>query len=129
MLPKFTEAMKQQQIAFDVYPYIAGPDDPAQRHAGARRKGADHLGRTRWPASPAATSGEVAQEMGCSTREAADRIQPAGAIYFMMDEKDVQSAMAHPGAMIGSDGIPFDASAPTPVGHLPARAGATTRAT
>ena len=26
----------------------------------------------------------------------------------MMDEKDVQSAMAHPGAMIGSDGIPFD---------------------
>ena len=23
-LPKFTEAMKQQQIAFDVYPYIAG---------------------------------------------------------------------------------------------------------
>src|SRR5206468_5167084 len=38
-----------------------------------------------------------------------DRIQPAGAIYFMMDEKDVQSAMAHPGAMIGSDGIPFDA--------------------
>ena len=42
-------------------------------------------------------------------REAADRLQPAGAIYFMMDEKDVQSAMAHPGAMIGSDGIPFDA--------------------
>ena len=34
---------------------------------------------------------------------------PAGAIYFMMDEKDVQAAMSHPGAMIGSDGIPFDA--------------------
>jgi len=44
--------------------------------------------------------------MGCSMREAADHLQPAGAIYFMMDEKDVQSAMAHPGAMIGSDGIP-----------------------
>src|ERR1044071_10049470 len=52
---------------------------------------------------------DVAKEMGCSMREAADRIQPAGAIYFMMDEKDVQAAMAHPGAMIGSDGIPFDA--------------------
>jgi N-acyl-D-amino-acid deacylase len=52
---------------------------------------------------------EVAKEMGCSMREAADRIQPAGAIYFMMDEKDVQAAMSHPGAMIGSDGIPFDA--------------------
>jgi N-acyl-D-amino-acid deacylase len=51
---------------------------------------------------------EIAQEMGCSMREAAERLQPAGAIYFMMDEKDVQAAMAHPGAMIGSDGIPFD---------------------
>jgi N-acyl-D-amino-acid deacylase len=47
--------------------------------------------------------------MGCSMKEAADRLQPAGAIYFMMDEKDVQAAMSHPGAMIGSDGIPFDA--------------------
>jgi len=23
-LPKFSEAMKQQEIAFDVYPYVAG---------------------------------------------------------------------------------------------------------
>jgi N-acyl-D-amino-acid deacylase len=51
---------------------------------------------------------DIAKEMGCSIHEAADRLQPAGAIYFMMDEKDVQAAMAHPGAMIGSDGIPFD---------------------
>lgn len=107
-LPKFTEAMKQQQIAFDVYPYIAGStilrSDMLDR--------ADKVLIT-WSDKVAGLSGrdlkEIAQEMGCSMREAADRIQPAGAIYFMMDEKDVQSAMAHPGAMIGSDGIPFDA--------------------
>ncbi len=107
-LPKFTEAMKQQQIAFDVYPYIAGStilrSDMLER--------ADKVLIT-WSDKVAGLRGrdlkEVAQEMGCSMREAADRIQPAGAIYFMMDEKDVQSAMAHPGAMIGSDGIPFDA--------------------
>ena len=107
-LPKFTEAMKQQQIAFDVYPYIAGStilrSDMLER--------ADKVLIT-WSDKVAGLAGrdlkEVAQEMGCSMREAADRIQPAGAIYFMMDEKDVQSAMAHPGAMIGSDGIPFDA--------------------
>jgi N-acyl-D-amino-acid deacylase len=107
-LPKFTEAMKQQQIAFDVYPYIAGStilrSDMLDR--------ADKVLIT-WSDKVAGLAGrdlkEVAQEMGCSMREAADRIQPAGAIYFMMDEKDVQSAMAHPGAMIGSDGIPFDA--------------------
>ena len=107
-LPKFTEAMKQQQIAFDVYPYIAGStilrSDMLER--------AEKVLIT-WSDKVAGLAGrdlkEVAQEMGCSMREAADRIQPAGAIYFMMDEKDVQSAMAHPGAMIGSDGIPFDA--------------------
>ena len=34
---------------------------------------------------------------------------PAGAIYFMMDEADVQRILAFPHAMIGSDGIPDDA--------------------
>jgi N-acyl-D-amino-acid deacylase len=107
-LPKFSEAMKQQQIAFDVYPYVAG----------STILRTDMLDRSdkvliTWSDKVAGLAGrdlkEIAREMGCSMREAADRIQPAGAIYFMMDEKDVQSAMAHPGAMIGSDGIPFDA--------------------
>jgi N-acyl-D-amino-acid deacylase len=106
-LPKFSEAMKQQQISFDVYPYVAGstilrPDmlDRAEKVL------------VTWSDKAPQTSGrdlkDVAREMGCSLREAAERIQPAGAIYFMMDEKDVQAAMVHPGAMIGSDGIPFD---------------------
>jgi N-acyl-D-amino-acid deacylase len=107
-LPKFTDAMKQQQIAFDVYPYIAGStilrSDMLER--------ADKVLIT-WSDKVAGMSGrdlkDIAREMGCSMKEAADRLQPAGAIYFMMDEKDVQAAMAHPGAMIGSDGIPFDA--------------------
>jgi N-acyl-D-amino-acid deacylase len=107
-LPKFSEAMKQQQIAFDVYPYVAGStilrSDMLDR--------ADKVLIT-WSDKVPGVSGrdlaEIAREMGCSMREAADRLQPAGAIYFMMDEKDVQAAMSHPGAMIGSDGIPFDA--------------------
>ena len=107
-LPRFTEAMKKQQIAFDVYPYVAGStilrSDMLER--------ADKVLIT-WSDKVPGMSGrdlkEIAQEMGCSMKEAADRLQPAGAIYFMMDEKDVQSAMSHPGAMIGSDGIPFDA--------------------
>jgi N-acyl-D-amino-acid deacylase len=107
-LPKFTDAMKQQTIAFDVYPYIAGSTilrpDMLER--------ADKVLIT-WSDKVPGMSGrdlkEIAAEMGCSMREAAERLQPAGAIYFMMDEKDVQAAMSHPGAMIGSDGIPFDA--------------------
>jgi len=106
-LPKFSEAMKQQEIAFDVYPYVAG--------STILRK--DMLYRAdkvliSWSDSVKGVSGrdlkDIAAEMGCSVDEACDRLQPAGAIYFMMDEKDVQAAMSHPGAMIGSDGIPFD---------------------
>jgi N-acyl-D-amino-acid deacylase len=106
-LPKFTEAMKQQDIAFDVYPYVAGSTI-------LRREMLDRADKVliTWSDRVAGVSGrdlaDIAREMGCSIHDAADRLQPAGAIYFMMDEKDVQSAMAHPGAMIGSDGIPFD---------------------
>ncbi len=106
-LPKFSDAMKQQEIAFDVYPYVAG--------STILRK--DMLDRAdkvliSWSDSVKGVSGrdlrDIAKEMGCSVDEACDRLQPAGAIYFMMDEKDVQGAMSHSGAMIGSDGIPFD---------------------
>jgi len=107
-LPKFTEAMKKQQIAFDVYPYIAGStilrSDMLDRADKVLITWSDKV-----PGLGGRDLKEIAQEMGCSMREAADRIQPAGAIYFMMDEKDVQAAMSHSGAMIGSDGIPFDA--------------------
>ena len=44
-----------------------------------------------------------------ATLPAADRLQPAGAIYFSMNEADVQRILSHPNAMIGSDGLPFDA--------------------
>lgn len=106
-LPKFSDAMKQQEIAFDVYPYVAG--------STILRK--DMLWRCdkvliAWSDSVPDVSGrdlkELAGEWGVTVDQACDRLQPAGAIYFMMDEKDVQSAMSHPGAMIGSDGIPFD---------------------
>src|SRR5258708_2983800 len=33
---------------------------------------------------------------------------PRGPMEFMMEGKDVQGGMGHAGAMIGSDGIPFD---------------------
>jgi N-acyl-D-amino-acid deacylase len=106
-LPKFSEAMKQQQIAFDVYPYIAGStilrSDMLDRAEKVMITWSDKV-----PGASGRDLKEIAREMGCAMREAAERLQPAGAIYFMMDEKDVQAAMAHPGAMIGSDGIPFD---------------------
>src|SRR5262249_16934519 len=37
------------------------------------------------------------------------RLIPAGAIYFSMDEKDVQDILAFESTMVGSDGLPHDA--------------------
>ena len=51
---------------------------------------------------------DVAREWGCGVAEAVGRLQPAGGIYFMMDEEDLARILAFPGAMIGSDGLPHD---------------------
>jgi N-acyl-D-amino-acid deacylase len=45
-------------------------------------------------------------EWGVAKDEAARRLQPGSAIYFMMDEDDVQRILAFDDTMIGSDGIP-----------------------
>jgi N-acyl-D-amino-acid deacylase len=51
---------------------------------------------------------DVMQEMGLSDEETLQALSPAGAIYFLIDEQDVRRIMAHPLAMVGSDGLPFD---------------------
>jgi N-acyl-D-amino-acid deacylase len=48
--------------------------------------------------------------MGLSRDEAIARLLPAGAIYFSMDETDVQRILAFEHTMIGSDGLPHDAA-------------------
>jgi N-acyl-D-amino-acid deacylase len=39
-----------------------------------------------------------------------DRLIPAGAIYYMMDDADVQRILKFDETMIGSDGLPHDAA-------------------
>ncbi|MGO1117642.1 N-acyl-D-amino-acid deacylase family protein [Rhodovibrionaceae bacterium A322] len=51
---------------------------------------------------------EIAAEMGLSRQEAVKELAPAGAVYFAMDEEDVQRILAYPHTMIGSDGLPHD---------------------
>jgi N-acyl-D-amino-acid deacylase len=46
--------------------------------------------------------------VGLHPTEAAARLQPAGAVYFQMDEADVQRILAYPHSMVGSDGLPHD---------------------
>ena len=51
---------------------------------------------------------DIAKEWGLGEREACERLQPGGACYFQMCEEDVERVIAHPQAMIGSDGLPHD---------------------
>jgi len=51
---------------------------------------------------------DLARGWGLDLEGAIAKLQPAGAIYFSMDEADVERILAHPGTMIGSDGLPHD---------------------
>ena len=53
---------------------------------------------------------KIAEKMGVTQEVAVERLLPAGAIYFRMDEGDVQKIMQFAPTMIGSDGLPHDAS-------------------
>jgi N-acyl-D-amino-acid deacylase len=100
--------MREQPLALDCYPYIASStvlrDD---RLAQSTRI------IVTWSKPHPEFSGldldEVARRLGVSEAEAVERIRPAGAIYFMLDEADVQRILAFEDTMIGSDGLPHDA--------------------
>jgi N-acyl-D-amino-acid deacylase len=107
-LPKFEQAMQAQRISFDVYPYVAGS---TILHEAMLDRAEKVL--ITWSDSVEGVGGrdlkDLAAEWGVPIHDAVARLQPAGAIYFMLDESDVRRALSHPAAMIGSDGIPFDA--------------------
>lgn len=101
------KARRQQDLALDVYPYVASSTVlDTSRMMGATRV------LITWsvpmPSAAGRDLSELAAEMGCTFEEAAERLQPAGAIYFMMDEQDVRRILTYPHSMIGSDGLPHD---------------------
>ncbi|MDN7427254.1 amidohydrolase family protein [Burkholderia sp. AU45388] len=51
---------------------------------------------------------ELLPLFGDSVDAAIDALRPAGAIYFVMDETDVERIIGHELTMVGSDGLPND---------------------
>lgn len=104
--------MGEQRVCLDCYPYTAGSTIlSADRAATATRV------LVSWSQSLPQFAGrdlcDIARELGASEAEAIDRLNPAGAIYFRMDEGDVQRILRFGPTMIGSDGLPHD-TAPHP---------------
>lgn len=99
---------QDQPVAFDVYPYPAGSTVMMPE-----RLRQDVPVQITWSVPHPEQAGrdldDVAREWGMTRKATAEKLLPAGAIYFQMDEADVRRIMAHPRSMIGSDGIPHDA--------------------
>lgn len=106
-LPLIEAARATQPVALDCYPYVASSTilDPARVKEASRtvvawsRAHPEHAGRD---------LADIARDMGVSIEQATSALQPAGAIYFNMNEDDVRRILSFPATMIGSDGLPHD---------------------
>jgi N-acyl-D-amino-acid deacylase len=107
-LALIAERMRGQSVGLDCYPYIAS--STVLRYD--RLEQSSRIIVT-WSKPHPEFSGldldVVAQRLGMSKADAVEKIKPAGAIYFMLDEKDVQRILSYEHTMIGSDGLPHDA--------------------
>ena len=106
-LPLVDELATRQNIALDVYPYVAGS-------TVLREDLVDGVidVMVTWSDTHPQLSGrmlaDIAAEWGVEQREACRRLQPGGACYFQMAEEDVERVVSHRLTMIGSDGLPHD---------------------
>ena len=94
----------KQAVGLDVYPYIASSTSLLAQFA--RDCEAVLVAEsTPHPECNGLLLERIMADWECSLEEACERLYPAAAIYFQMDESDLQRIMAHPATMIGSDGI------------------------
>jgi N-acyl-D-amino-acid deacylase len=106
-LPLIESLASRQQVAMDVYPYVAGS-------TVLREDLVDGVidvllsWSTPHPEMTGRTLASIAAEWGVDQKAACSRLQPGGACYFQMHEDDVKRVVAHPLSMIGSDGLPHD---------------------
>ncbi len=105
-LPLIKETMKHQCVSLDCYPYTAG-STMLRTDAGMLDNRVLIASSEPHPECAGRDLADIAAEWGMSRHEAALKLQPGSAIYFMMDEDDVQRVLSFEETMIGSDGIPL----------------------
>jgi N-acyl-D-amino-acid deacylase len=108
VLGALEQARTTQQIGCDCYPYAAGSSTLDLKQVDPRVR-IEIAWSTPHPEATGKTLAEIAVAWNLNQHEAARRLQPAGAIYHSIDEKDMRRVLAHPATMIGSDGLPWDA--------------------
>ena len=107
LLAALEEAAKTHPVGCDCYPYAASSSTLDLKQV------TDAFRITITWSTPHPDMGgrdlqDIAALWGLSLLDTARRLQPAGAVYYGMDESDVRRILAHPLSMIGSDGLPED---------------------
>lgn len=101
-------ARRRQPVGLDVYPYTAGSTvlEPYLVDENIRIT-------VSWSSAHPEMAGrdlaDIAAQWGVTQQEAAEKLRPAGGIYYNMSEDDVRRILAYPHSMVGSDGLPQDA--------------------
>ena len=101
--------MATQPVGMDCYPYCASSTILTWGRVGGASKVLVTWSKPH-PEFSGMELSAVAKQLGVSEEAAVARLLPAGAIYFAMDESDVQRILKYENTMIGSDGLPHDAS-------------------
>lgn len=106
-LPWIEALAKKQNVAMDVYPYLAGStvlrDDLIDGVIDVMISWSEP-----YPETAGRMLADVAREWGVDQKAAAQRLQPGGACYFQIHEDDLRRVLQHPMSMVGSDGLPHD---------------------
>ena len=107
LLAALEQAAQRHPVGCDCYPYAASSSTLDLKQVTDA-----HRITITWSTPHPQVSGrdliDIAAEWGLSLEDTARRLQPAGAVYYGMDEADVRRILAHPLSMVGSDGLPED---------------------
>jgi len=106
-LPRIAEAMRGQPVRLDCYPYMASSTMLSYARTLICSRVIVSSSRP-FPQFAGMDLDEVVKKMGLPAEEAIAKLQPASAIYFSMDEADVQRILSFEHTMVGSDGLPHD---------------------
>ena len=106
-LLRIAEAMRSQPVCLDCYPYRAASTMLSYARTLICSRVIVSSSRPH-PQFAGMDLDEVVRKMGLPVEEAIAKLQPASAIYFSMDEADVQRILCFEHTMIGSDGLAHD---------------------
>jgi N-acyl-D-amino-acid deacylase len=107
VLASLDTAGRYLPVGCDCYPYAASSSTLDLKQVTSDFN-IDITWSTPHPEMAGRTLADIAASWNLPLLDAARRLQPAGAVYYGMDEADVQRILAHERTMIGSDGLPND---------------------